>query len=267
MSRFEHKTLRRLPAILALGFALTAAAASATWAHEDGHADQPYALVRAGVTGMTGSGDRGDWFAVKQAKARIKGDFLWFRENGRAWVIRDPDTLAKARAAWADVDRLGDQMNVCGRDMDQQGKAMGALGMEMGRAGAAMKPDEAKMHAIERQMDALGRRMGELGRQMGPADDGERVRLDAEMATLSVRMGQLGGQMGAAAQPVHGRQAQMQMKEIGLRMENAKGPMEALGRKMDALGKDIDRASHAADQTVHALIRDARARGLAQPAP
>src|SRR5206468_9897492 len=119
--------------------------------------------------GSSGNGDIADWSAIKQVQPRIKGDFLWFRDAGRAWVIQDPDTLAKARAAWADVDRLGERMNAYGRDMDAQGKALGALGQEMGRAGAAMKPDEARMHAIERRMDALGREMGELGRRMGAA--------------------------------------------------------------------------------------------------
>jgi hypothetical protein len=265
MSRFEHKTPRRLLAILALAVA----ASAATWAHDNAHDGESYALVRAGGQGVSISGDTdgGDWSAIKQLQPRMKGDFLWFRDNGRAWVIQDPDTVAKARAAYADVDRLGEQMDAYGRDMNRQGEALGALGKEMGRAGAAMKPDETKIHALERQMNALGRRMGDLGRQMASADDGERARLDVEMAKLSAQMGELGGQMGAAAHSASSRQAEGQMKEIGLRMDTAKEPMEALGRKMDALGKDIDRASHAADQTMHALIRDAKARGLAQPAP
>ena len=208
MSRFEYMTLRRLPAILALALAVSAPLAA--WSHEHAHGDQPYALVRAGGQGMSISGDGADWSAIKQARGHVQGDFLWFRENGRAWVIQDPDTLAKARAAWREVDRLGQQMDAYGRDMDAQAKAMGALGKEMG---------------------------------------------------------ELGSQMGAAAQPAGQRQAEMEMKQISLRMDETKAPMDALGRKMDALGKDMDRATNAADQAVHALIRDAKARGLARPAP
>src|SRR6059036_3851851 len=109
MTRFEHKTPRRLLATLAL------ALASSTAAFAYG-ADETYALVRAGGQGMSISGDS-DWSAIKRLQPRMEGDFLWFRDAGRAWVIQDPDTLAKARAAWADVDRLGAQMNAYGRDM------------------------------------------------------------------------------------------------------------------------------------------------------
>jgi hypothetical protein len=43
--------------------------------------------------------------------------------------------------------------------------------------------------------------------------------------------------------------------------------MDALGKKMDVLGKQMEQESKAAEKTVRGLIRDALARGLAQPAP
>lgn len=54
---------------------------------------------------------------------------------------------------------------------------------------------------------------------------------------------------------------------IGKLMEEAGKPMDALGKKMDALGKQMEQQNHAADEVVRGLIRDAMAKGLAQPAP
>lgn len=234
----------------------------------ENHDGLPYALVRDGDHGITMTGDSDDSLDVKQIRKQVHGDFLWFRDDGKSYVIQDPEVLAKARAAWAPMDKLGAQMDAYGRDMDQQGKAMDALGKEMGHAAAAgIKPDEAKMHAIQHQMDELGHKIGTVSEQMVYAKDEDRASLNAQMASLNAQMGALGAQMGAVAAADAQRQTQASMNEIGRGMNEAGKPMNELGKKMDALGKDMERESHVADRTVRALIRDARARGLAQPAP
>jgi phage shock protein A len=228
---------------------------------------EPYALVRDGDHGVTMTGDSDDRLDVKQIRQHIKGDFLWFRDDGKSWVIQDPEVLAKARAAWAPMDKLGEQMDAYGRDMDKHGKAMDALGKQMGEAAVHIQPDPAKMQALNRKMDELGRKMGEVSEKMAFARDEERARLNEQMARLSARMGQLGAQMGAVAASDAQRQAKVSMNEISHRMNEASKPMNELGKQMNALGKDMERENHAADKTVHVLIHDAVARGLAHPAP
>lgn len=278
MSRPEPTT-RRLSALPLLGLLLAAAigahagAEDASGAHPNVHRislesrDQPYALVRDGDHGITMTGDSDDSLDVKQLRKHIQGDFLWFRDDGKSWVIQDPQVLARARAAWAPMDKLGEQMDAYGREMDKHGKAMDALGKEMGQAAAGIKPDQAKMHAFEVQMNELGRKMGKLSEQMAFAKDGERERLNAQMAGLNAEMSALGAKMGAAAAEDSARIAEQRMNEVSHRMNEAGKPMNELGRKMNALGKDMERESHAADKTVRALVRDAVARGLAHPAP
>jgi hypothetical protein len=169
-------------------------------AHGQHSADGAYALVRASYKDGTNiGGDSADWKEIEAAKRSIGGDFLWFRDGGKAWVVRDAQVLAKAKAAWAPVDRLGEQMDVHGKEMDQHGKKMDALGKEMDNA------------AHEKRFES--------------------------------------------------------MEEIGRRMEQAGKPMHALGKKMEVLGKQMERESHTAEATMRELIRDAKARGLAQPAP
>ena len=81
-------------------------------------------------------------------------------------------------------------------------------------------------------------------------------------------MNALGEQIRAATEDdLQRREAHAGMQDIGRRMKEAGKPMDALGKKMDVLGKQMDQESRAADQTMRGLIRDAMARGLAQPAP
>jgi hypothetical protein len=83
--------------------------------------EEPYSLVRAGDKGTTMSGSSDDWDDIKQARGRIGGEFLWFREGGQAYYVQDPAILARVAAAWAPVDKLGAQMDVLGKEMDVHG--------------------------------------------------------------------------------------------------------------------------------------------------
>jgi beta-lactamase regulating signal transducer with metallopeptidase domain len=269
-------------ALPALGLALTAAlhahagTAPAAPAQEKGAVHvtlqesrgEAYALVGEGDEGFHMTGNSADWSSIKQLKRSIKGEFLWFRDGGKSWIVQDPDTLARAHAAWAPVNRLGEQMDAYGKEMDKHGKAMDALGKQMEQAASGMQADQPRVRELERQMSELGRQMGALGAQMGKASsDAERARLDEKMRGLDQRMRDLGEQMRAAHEGEGQRRARANMDEIGKRMNEAGKPMDELGKKMDALGKQMDRESKAADKTMRGLIRDAMSRGLAQQAP
>jgi len=263
-----------LPALgLALAAALHAQAGTvpdtprqSSIVHQAGK-DDAYALVSAADKGMSVTGDGTDWQSLAQVRRTVGGDFLWFRDDGKAWYVQDPAVLAKVRAAWAPVNRLGDQMNEYGKEMTQHGKAMDGLGKDMSQAAAGMRLDQDRMQALQRSMNALGSEMGRLGAQMAEAGDVERNRLAGQMAHLSTKMDALTVQMRAASQPAAGRAAGQSMQDVGQRMDDAGKPMDALGKKMDALGKRMQAESAATDKTVRALIRDAMARGLARPAP
>jgi beta-lactamase regulating signal transducer with metallopeptidase domain len=227
-----------------------------------------YALVGDGEKGAAMTGSSADWDAIKQLRRSVKGEFLWFRDGGKSWIVQDPDTLAKARAAWVPVNRLGEQMNVYGKEMEKHGKVMDALGKEMEQAAARMQPDQHRLREVQRKMDEVGRKMSRVGEKLGSASDGERGRLEAEMASLEKQMNTLGEQIRAATESdMQRREAHAGMREVGARMKEASQPMDALGKKMDVLGKQMDQESKAADQTTRSLIRDAMARGLAQQAP
>lgn len=270
-----------LPALgLALSAAIHAHAGTAPAAPATAQAKPPvhvtlreergdsYALVGEGEEGFNMTGNSADWSSIKRLKRSIKGEFLWFRDGGKSWIVQDPDTLAKAHAAWAPVNELGKQMDAYGKEMDKHGKVMESLGKQMEQEAAGLQPDQPRVREIERKMNELGRQMSSLGQQVGKAaSDAERDRLTDQMNRLGRQMNELGGQMRAAHESEGQRRAQASMDEVGKRMNEAGQPMDALGKKMDVLGKQMDQESKAADRTMRELIRDAMARGLAQQAP
>lgn len=254
----------RILALPLLGLAVAAAVTAPV--HAGTTHDMPYAMVRGdGQTMTMNDGDSDDRGEVQQVRSKVKGDFIWFRDNGHGYVIQDPATLVKARAAWAPVDRLGEQMKTYGRDMEQQGKAMGDQGRQMGEAAARAQPDQRKLQAQQEQIATLGARLATLSNQItASTDEGERARLHKELGKLNMQISDIALQMRPATPDDAQRR---QMEDTNRRMKEGQVPMQALGQKMKALGKDMERESHTADATVRSLIHDARAHGLAHPAP
>jgi predicted nucleic acid-binding Zn-ribbon protein len=231
--------------------------------------DDAYALVRDTDHGTNMSGNSADWKEIDAVKRNIHGEFLWFRDGGKTWVVQDPDILSRANAAWAPVDDLGKQMDAYGQQMDGHGKNMEALGHDMERAAQAASQfhDERKTREFERKMNELSRQMARLGARMGEADGAQRKDLESEMEKLGARMEKLGERLGAEQESAASVPARASMEELGRKMHEASRPMNELGKKMGALGKRMEKESKAADKVVRQLIREAREKGLARPAP
>ncbi|MFL6708665.1 MAG: M56 family metallopeptidase [Massilia sp.] len=230
------------------------------------HHGEPFALVRPGHEGITGSNGDADWREVQAARRSINGPFLWFRQDGKAYVVRDPAIVGQVASAWAPVDRLGEEMEVYGRQMDVHGKKMEALGRQMEQqASAGGRGADREMERLAREQRDLGRQMNVLGRQRDGADSARDEQLHRQMDALGARMAELGERMGK--QGAQMALAQQPMEATGRQMAAAAQPMDALGRQMDALGQRLDAQAQQSESATRSLIRDAMAKGLAQPAP
>jgi hypothetical protein len=53
----------------------------------------------------------------------VKGDFLWFRDGDKTYLIQDPALIAKVDAAWAPVNSIGEQMDAQGKKMEARAKS------------------------------------------------------------------------------------------------------------------------------------------------
>ena len=239
-----------------------------------------YALVRKGEDGMTmsGSHDDRDNADIEAARRDIDGDFLWFRRDGKAYVVRDAATLAQADAAWAKTRELSAQMDTLSARMQPHQEKMQALGARMQALQVeVVQPPEmeaarVEMERLSGRMQVLSTRMSTLGADMGTSDDAGRDRLQAQMDALSAEQETLGREMErqgeimeAAGERIEARTAPMEA--LGHQMEDAGKPMETIGKEMEAVGARIERSAADAEARTRRLIDDAFAKGLAMPAP
>ena len=187
--RFASSSLKQplLLAVLACACALPLLPAQAgdsdswsvnrTMSARDG--GEPFALVRDGRNLITGSD--ADHKRVKEIKRSVSGDFFWFRQGGKEYIVTDPATLKRMGDAWAPMQALGAEMGQHGAEMGRQGGSMGSLGAKM--ALAAVTFNAEKMEAIGKQMEdagkpmeATGKKMEEVGKRMEAAQqDAERT--------------------------------------------------------------------------------------------
>ena len=238
-----------------------------------------YALVRKGEDGFAMSGSSDDIAQIRAAQDSLDSDFLWFRRDGKAWVVRDADTLARARQAWAPTEALNTQMQALNARMQPHNEKLEALSARMQTLSESAGHESPEMRAASQQMEALGEQMGELGErqaalgaQLASADDSRRAQLESEMEALGAKQEALGAQMerhSAVLETASRRMEQQHapMEALGREMEAASRPMEGIGREMEALGGRIEQQAKLADGQVRRLIDDAFERGLASPAP
>lgn len=245
-----------------------------------GDRDRPgYALVRAGRDGYAMSGDMDDRDEINAARRAVDGDFLWFRRDGKAWVVRDAETLARARAAWARTDALGERMQALEARMRPHAKQMEALGERM----AALRVDNAfespegraaiaRMKALGEGMAPLAERQVALAMRMREASETDLSRLQREREELERERDALQRQLQHHSTTLQALSARMEaqrqpMQALSREMEAASEPMKGIGKEMAALGTHIEREAEAADGQVRQLIDQAYRSGQAQPAP
>jgi len=241
--------------------------------------EDAYALVSKDRDGIRMSGSTDDIPEIESARRSFSNqDFVWFRRNGKAYVVSDADTMAKVRDAWRDSDRIGAQMDALDDQMDVHSQKMEALSAQMEQLTEKADNDveinaaSRRMEKLADQQSALAERQGEIAGQMARADDAGRDRLQSTMDELGRQMDELGRQMDAQGRVLEQQTSQLAanqapMEALGRQMDEAGKPMEALGRQMDALGKEQEKVIHEAERKTHEVLDSAMARGLAKPVP
>jgi len=163
-------TYRRMarPFFLAIAAALAAPALLASPQTADAaEAAQrtTYILFDAGTQSSMMSGSMRDLNQALRLRSGREG-LLYFRDGGRAYVIRDAATLAEAKAFFAPQEALGARQAVLGSKQAALGQRQAKLGLEQGRLGrqqADASPSRAE--ELGRQQDALGKQQDALGRE------------------------------------------------------------------------------------------------------
>ena len=143
--------------------------------------EEPYAIVRDGQrTTFVGRHQRDD-DEVEALRRQYSGTFVWFRQEGKAYIVRDPATVAQVAGAWARTDQLSADMKQYEAPMHEKGAAMKALSQKM----VAARGEDGATESVSRQMTELGKSMDALGKQMGVL--GKQVERESKQADASSR--------------------------------------------------------------------------------
>ncbi|MDQ1813747.1 M56 family metallopeptidase [Massilia sp. CCM 9210] len=244
-----------------------------------GAGEMSYALVQGAERKGMLSGDSRDVDDIDAAKHTVKGDFLWFRQGGKAYVVQDPALIARVTDAYAPLKRLGERMDVHGKEMEKHGKVVEQLGRDMERTVGANRPDDAETQRITGLIVALASQQGRLQRdivllerRIDDASGAARTQLSGKRDQLNVKLGDIERQLDQQHAQLERQHAKMEvarapMDAIGRQMKEAGKPMDALGKQMNVLGREMDQQAKAAERVMREVLRDAVARGLARPLP
>lgn len=165
-----------------------------------------------GDDAATMNGSMQDLQSARRYRNNSKEEILWFRWNGKAYVVRDASLLRQARELFRTETDLRARQEELGRWQSELGSRQGALGASQGELGAEMSavsserakrgggqaPDldrrmkeiSAKLDEIGRQQDELARQQGDLEKQqeaIGHEQDQESRRVERELRSLMDR--------------------------------------------------------------------------------
>jgi beta-lactamase regulating signal transducer with metallopeptidase domain len=208
-----------------------------------------YALV-------TGPGDRlsfsGDWNSdmraeIDKARKLAHGEFLWFKRNGKPYLLDDPAVVVQIEAMYKPMEALGKQQEELGRKQKELGKQMEEVGLKM-REATLPTPDMSK------EIDNLEKQMAKLRLMQGKTMTTE------EWAEMESKLGNLQGKLGAIQGEIGAKQG-----AFGGEMGKLGGQMGELGGQQGRLGAEQGRLAEEADRKIKAIIDKALKEGKARP--
>ncbi|PPT98070.1 M56 family metallopeptidase [Xanthomonas arboricola] len=189
-----------------------------------------YVLLQGNDSVMHGSVD--DLKHVRRLAGK-DGQLMWFRKDGKQYVVRDLDTFKRLNAAYAPITKLGQAQGALGERQGKLGEQQGELGAQMAELGARAAAAAAK-HVNASLLDTDARTQ----------QAAERAAREAERAV---------------------RQAELAMQRSGAdqRMQALARQQAALATEQATLSSQQAAASVRADKEARRIMREAIAQGLA----
>ena len=270
----------RVPAIVtpkvSVG-ALSAASAGASASRPESIGT--YALVDGDSDRLSMSGSTDEIDTIRAAQSRIDGDFLWFRRDGKAYVLRDPATLARIRATWTTGERRDAEMEALSAQMQARSDEIEAIGRRIETTAAAHEQSPAMRNAID-ALHRLAERQGTLAQQQAtlamamvadPSDEVAMAEAEGKIDALDAQMETLGAEMESLESVIEVESAKLEADLAPLaaledEIEAATAPLDALGAKMQMLGSEQEAEMARIDREVRSIVDEAVAKGLAAPA-
>ena len=225
---------------------------TSTWVMGDEHVRDPF-IIAAGNSYIavlnhsvmiSDSGDTEELAQAKALHAKIGGDFIWFKHEGKDYVIRDRATIDRALELYKPMHDLDAQQDELGKQQDELGKQQDALGDQMEEV-------KLKIPDMTAELEHIKERMREIAEKGGtPSEIGE---VQSELGELQGRIGEIQSEAGNAQSKIGRQQGELGRKQ------------GEIGRRQGEIGRKQGELSRKAVQQTQGILDDARAKGLAQP--
>lgn len=214
---------------------------------DDGDA---YALVLNNDGNIAFSGNWNDAQREEIERARKSagtGSFLWFRHDGKSYVVTDPATVQHIAEMYKPIQALGKQQEALGSQQEALGKLQEALSQAQ-EAARQPPPD------MSEQMAKLKKQLAELQSQIDQqVTQATTDALQASLSEVQARIGAIQGEIGA------------KQGEIGAKQGELGAKQGKLGAEQGRLGAQQGKLAREADQKVKSIIDESLKNGTAQP--
>ena len=172
-----------------------------------------YALIESGSSSTTSfSNDDHQWRVIDRLRAESEStgrSLIWFSLEGRGYVVRDRELVAKAHEIVEPMRVLGAEQGRVGRMQGEMGRRQGAIGRIQGRIGALQGRLAVPGNGLSSEERAdLRRELAEISAQARDLAS-EQGELGARQGELGARMGELGRKQALAA-----KRAQAELREL-----------------------------------------------------
>jgi beta-lactamase regulating signal transducer with metallopeptidase domain len=206
-------------------------------------------VISSGNTYISVSGDSESYGTdhpsefVEFLQEKISGDFIWFRRDGKSYVIRDAATIKRAKDLFAAVQELDKKQEELGKQEEALSEKEEALGKEQEEVHVQIPDMTEDLHKLEAELKKLGASgtQEDLGRIQGEIGD-----LQSKLGDLQSVAGEEQGKLGE--------------KQGALGEQQGK-----IGELQGELGRQQEEVFKNGSRQMKALIDDAIARGLAKP--
>jgi beta-lactamase regulating signal transducer with metallopeptidase domain len=180
---------------------------------------------------------------VEFLQEKIPGDFIWFRHDGKSYMIRDQATVKRAADFFSQVHAIEQKQEELGKQQEALGEQQEALGKEQEGIRVEIPDMTEDLHKLEAELKALGKTGSEedLGRIQEKIGD-----LQSKLGDLQSKAGEAQGKLGE--------------KQGALGEKQGK-----LGEQQGELGRQEEQILRDASRQMKSLIDDALAHGLAKP--
>ncbi len=215
----------------------------------NGDGDGQQFLISSGNTYVSVSGDNENYGTdhpsefVEFLQEKIQGDFIWFRRDGKSYVIRDQAAIKRAKDFFAGIDALDKKQEELGKQQEALGAQQEALGKQQEAVRVHIPDMTEDLRKLEAELKAIGATGSEedLGRIQEKIGD-----LQSKLGDLQSKAGEEQGRLGEQ----QGKLGEQQGK---------------LGEQQGELGRQEEQIFKQASRQMKTLIDDAVAHGLAKP--